>query len=165
MDHFDWNKLSRTIYLNEDFSRVYQMIGTPAGLTEWFLGRTEFTNGNGYTRLPNELVQTGDEYLWEWLAVELELKGKMEEVDGKSMVRFTFGKAGVVTISLTRKNERTRLELSQVGHPDQEYDRKAQANCFACWTFFLTNLKSVVEHGIDLRETWEGEPEVEFLNR
>ncbi len=25
-------------------------------------------------------------------------------------------------------------------------------NCQTCWTYFLTNLKAYLEHGIDLRE-------------
>ncbi|MHC4505510.1 MAG: hypothetical protein ACYTFI_19570 [Planctomycetota bacterium] len=50
-------------------------------------------------------------------------------------------------------NEHTELRLIQTGIPNTPEGRVfGHLNCRSCWIFFLTNLKSVLDGGRDLRD-------------
>lgn len=46
----------------------------------------------------------------------------------------------------------TEIKLTQSNNKPSELNEFGFINCCVCWSFFLTNLKSVGESHIDLRE-------------
>lgn len=82
--------------------------------------------------------------------------GEIVEVNGTDLIKFTFGGASAanMTVSVTIKNEEGEkiVELTQENIPEDEDGKtKYHLGCMEGWTFYLANLKSILEGGIDLR--------------
>ncbi|MOA18137.1 hypothetical protein D3C78_1384290 [compost metagenome] len=79
-------------------------------------------------------------------------RGQVLEVNGKDFLKFTFGKAGVVSVELKQEEGETVVEITQSEIPTDERSKVYyHLGCSEGWTFYLANLKSVTEGGIDLR--------------
>lgn len=150
--NFNMNEFSHSILLNTTPRSVFEYAATPEGLTKWFIGNAEYTR-NGNLVPSEELISAGDSYRWKWLAKDYETTGKTIQVIKDERIKFTFGSMFEINVSVVAENSRTRFTLSQNYKPGTAKNDFAHINCCVCWAFFLTNLKSVVEHGIDLRET------------
>jgi uncharacterized protein YndB with AHSA1/START domain len=151
-DNFNWNEFTHAIYLNAPVGKVYEYVATAAGITKWFIGEAKYYYKNLNIRLGNEHSKKGDSFLWKWLNKDLELKGLVIESQENKIFKFTFSPLYFVTISITSEGDKTKLTLKQEYQPNAERDEFNFLNCCTCWVFFLTNLKSVIENGIDLRE-------------
>jgi len=66
----------------------------------------------------------------------------------KTRVSLTFGSMEV-EVSFESVEGGTKVVLQQSGIEDKVF---SHMNCRSCWLYFMTNLKSVLEHGIDLRD-------------
>ena len=67
-------------------------------------------------------------------------------------MQFTFAGECLVDIKLSQQNEDVVVELTQKNIPtDDESKRGVRLGCDSGWTFYLVNLKSVYEGGLDLR--------------
>ena len=78
--------------------------------------------------------------------------GEFLEVDPPRFVAFTFGSMRVA-VTVRAVDEDVEVRLEQTGCAPTDPERAWQhLNCRSCWVYFLTNLKSVLEHGIDLRD-------------
>ena len=73
----------------------------------------------------------------------------------ETKIRFGwYSNRGWVEVRLEPHGDETLVELSQGMDEGTEDERLSpQVDCKLGWTFFLANLKSVYEGGIDLRET------------
>jgi uncharacterized protein YndB with AHSA1/START domain len=151
-NNFNMNEFSHSILLNAPLEEVFRYSATPNGLTKWFIGAAEYTH-SGKPVPGEELISTGDTYNWKWLAKDFETTGKVVEVIKDERLKFTFGSMFEITISVAAENNRTRFTLTQNYTAGAVKNDFAHINCCVCWAFFITNLKSVIEHGIDLRET------------
>ena len=70
----------------------------------------------------------------------------------KDLFKFTFGEAGVCTVRIIEENGIRIVELVQTDIPDDERGKHYwHVGCKTGWTFYLANLKSLMEGGIDLR--------------
>jgi hypothetical protein len=140
--------------LYADRSRVFQLIATARGLECWFLGKVDFIRGQDGLLPDGSALQAGDDYSWTWQK-GYSIRGKvLDFADGE---RFEFSFGGPFTVHF-RLNERaadkiTELELVQRNSDPSPANEFGFLNCCVCWTFFLTNLKSVAEQGVDLRES------------
>ncbi|MEO8664169.1 MAG: SRPBCC domain-containing protein [Ignavibacteria bacterium] len=150
--NFSKEKFTHGIYLNAPAERVFEIIATPSGITKWFIGKAKYYYKDMNIRLGNEVIQKGDSYLWTWLNKDLELKGIITAVDENKIFQFTFSPLYIVTIKINSEGNKTMLTLKQEYQESAVMDEFNFINCCTCWVFFLTNLKSVIEHGIDLRE-------------
>ena len=162
-DNFNKKEFSHGILLKADREKVFEYISTGSGLSKWFIGSADYFYNDKSIRLGNEIAKRGDSYLWKWLKKDLELKGFITESDGSSEFGFTFGASFFVKIKISESAGRTKLVLRQCYQESAAENEFGFINCCVCWVFFLTNLKSVIEHGIDLRET-EAESEM-LVNR
>jgi len=151
--NFNMEKFHHSIYLNVPVKEVYDLFGTAAGLTKWFLGITEYTSGSGFLRNENEFIEAGDTYSWHWLSKDLSISGKVLDVIEGKMAKFTFGKTFNVQMEVKENSGRTLFTLKQEYAEKAGKNDFAHINCCVCWAFFITNLKSVIEYGNDLRET------------
>lgn len=78
--------------------------------------------------------------------------GEILEANGKDRFRFSFGKAGICTVTIKEENGQHIVELVQDNIPDDEQGKHYwHLGCKTGWTFYLANLKSLLEGGIDLR--------------
>ena len=105
-------------------------------------------------RLDHEPIQVGDKYLWLWHGYPdgTQETGSILDCNGTDHLVFSFGKAGVCTVRIYEEQGATLVELRQDEIPDDDKSRlNYHAGCMAGWTFYLANLKSLMEGGIDLR--------------
>ncbi len=151
-ENFNWNEFTHGIYLNAPVGKVYEYIATASGITKWFVGEAKYYYKNLNIRLGKEWSVKGDSFLWKWMNKDFELKGLVTESRSDRTFGFTFSPLYFVTISLAPEGDKTKLTLKQEYQPGSEKDEFNFLNCCTCWVFFLTNLKSVAENGIDLRE-------------
>ena len=151
---FTWGKFSRSIIISKKPEDVFLYIATAKGLTKWLLEAASFFTLANETQLLNlSFANELDTYHWVWKGKNYELQGQVLDCDvQRKRISFTLGEACTVEITLTEHEGSTLLKLTQQAVPGKTYDQMRQVNSYAYWTFFLTNLKSVVEHEIDLRE-------------
>lgn len=152
-DSFNMQSFRHSIYLNKPVEKVYNLVGTASGLTKWFIGHAVYESPEGEKRKFDDYVVHGDEFEWDWLQKDLSITGRVLEAEKNSHFKFTFGNSFIVTITVKEVNERTLFTLAQEYVHDADKNNFAHINCCVCWGFFITNLKSVMEYGNDLRET------------
>jgi len=150
----DWTKFVKRIPVKADAKAIYLAICTPAGFEKWFLRNAIFFDHNEVRRHPNEIIQTGDTYIWNWHGHPDTTKeeNKVLEINGKDMIRFGFADNTIVTIQIKNEAEETIVELTQENiKPDEDPKTNLYIGCGEGWTFYLANLKSIMEGGLDLR--------------
>lgn len=154
MAHHDWSRFTRRINIKAPKLAVYRHFVVPANMETWFVRDASFRVSNGELRNKNSQIYAADTYEWLWYGqpdtvVE---KGKVIEANGVDRIQFSFTAGAIVTIELTNGGENTVITLTQEGIPTDD-NAKANYNleCQVGWTFYLTNLKSILEGGIDLR--------------
>lgn len=150
---FNMDSFHHSIYLNKPVNEVYKYAATANGFTKWFIGEAEFISAGGKNRGKDELVSEGDKYTFKWLAKDYSVTGEVQQVSENSSIRFTFGSSFIVTITVKEDTGRTLFTLKQEYNSSAAKNDFAHINCCVCWGFFVTNLKSVIEYGNDLRET------------
>lgn len=151
--NFNMERFHHSIYLNKPAGEVYDLFGKAGGLTKWFIGESVYTTSSGKKRGDNEYIETSDENYWHWLAKDLSISGKVLEAAEGKKVKFTFGNAFIVSMEAKEDSGRTLFTLKQEYSGGGEKNDFAHINCCVCWAFFITNMKSVLEFGHDLRET------------
>lgn len=154
MSSNNWDEFTLRINIRADRQVIYQAWATRAGMEGWFLRMSEYKDKHGNPRAAGELVEAGDSYKWLWYGWTDEVMetGEILAVDGQSHFRFSFGKAGICTVSIREELGEHLLELKQEDIPSDEDGRfHWHVGCKTGWTFYLANLKSVLEGGIDLR--------------
>ena len=154
MQDFDWTTFTVRVPVNAPPDKLYACWATRAGMEYWFLRRSQYKKPDGSERGPEEPVQQGDTYRWLWYGWpdEVEEFGKILDCNGKNYLKFSFGKAGNCTVTIKKENDQPLVELVQDQIPDEEEGKHYwHLGCKTGWTFYLANLKSLLEGGIDLR--------------
>jgi uncharacterized protein YndB with AHSA1/START domain len=154
----NFDSFELAVYVNVPSSSLYNCWICSGLLEEWFLKKATFIEPVDLARQPDEPCKTGDSYWWEWSDGTTEV-GEVLEVT-ENAFSFTFGTGVVVKVefeggdrSLVVLNQRHSME-------DETQKQRTYVSCLQGWTFFLTNLKSFLEGGVDLREH---EPDRAFL--
>jgi hypothetical protein len=150
----DWSSFTKRIPINAFVEDIYEAWATRGGIESWFLRLAEFSNIHDELRRSVEFVESGDKYLWAWHGWndEANQTGEILEANGVDFFKFTFHAPMTVTVKIIRENETNLLELTQENIPPDEVSRKNYfVGCGEGWTFYLANLKSVLEGGLDLR--------------
>ncbi|WP_290970699.1 SRPBCC domain-containing protein [Flavobacterium sp.] len=87
-----------------------------------------------------------------WYLYDDAMKGKIVSANGKDQLQFTFEGNCLVDINLSEANGYTIVELRHHNIPTDDYSKQyIRLGCSNGWHFYLTNLKSVYEGGLDLR--------------
>ena len=107
---------------------------------------------------PHHIVQPGDKYDWLWHGWPDTTgeSGTILRAESHEIIKFTFGGDAasliVVTVSIIVKNSVSIIELTQENIPDTDSAKVIyHLGCCEGWGFYLVNLKSFLEGGIDLR--------------
>lgn len=166
---YDWSRFKKQIFITADPQEVFLAWAVPQNIEQWFIAQADYSTPDGSDRPAAETVKAGDHYHWRWHQ-DIEATGTVLEVIENEKLRFTFGDKEkgsgekiVVTVTCTPQNGETLLELAQ---ENMAVTPKAQVGwhlgCNLGWSFFMTNLKALLEHGVDLRET---DPERAYASR
>jgi uncharacterized protein YndB with AHSA1/START domain len=153
MDAFNWGSFTVRIPVNASIEKLYWCWATRAGMEYWFLRLSEYRKQDGSLRNEDEFVQQSDTYNWLWHGwgddtVEL---GTILACNGKDFLKFSFGKAGNCAVTIKEEAAQTIVELVQDEIPSDERGMQYyHVGCKTGWTFYFTNLKSLLEGGVDL---------------
>lgn len=154
MAAFDWKTFTVRVPVNAPVEKLYWCWATREGIEFWFLRLSDYKNPDGTPRQNNEYVQKGDKYTWRWhgWSDEVTEYGEILDCNGKDFFKFTFSSAGNCAVTIKQENGQNIVELVQDEIPDDEQGRHLyQLGCKTGWTFYLANLKSLLEGGVDLR--------------
>ncbi len=138
MQNFDWTSFTLKIAIKSTIYSIYNAWTSSEEIEKWFLSKAEFNP---------DLT-----YKWEWFLYEEIETGKITQANGKDFFEFTFAGDCLVTINLSTEHEYTVVTLTQSNIPtDDSSKRNIRLGCHNGWSFYLVNLKSVYEGGLDLR--------------
>lgn len=142
------------INIESTTQKIYDAWTTQAGLESWFLRQAEFTRPDGIVRQRNEYFQKGDTYEWRWHGYPDDVYERREVLvaNGRDYLSFRFSGDCIVSIRVFEETGETICELTQENiQPDEQSRIHYYHGCSLGWTFYLANLKSLLEGGIDLR--------------
>lgn len=143
---------------NTDIRSLYEAWATEAWLKKWFLRKASFYVIVGRQREPEEFILKEDTYEWYWegwddSAMET---GEILEANGTDQIKFTFSKGTIVTVDIYSRNGMSIIELTQENIPEEpDPTKNLYIQCQTGWLFYMANLKSVLEGGVDLRNKKE----------
>ena len=152
--HTNWTKFTKRIPVKAEISKVYKAWSSQRELEKWFLRKAEFTKPDGSLRNPDDEIQKGDYYGWWWHGYPDSVfeKKQIVETNSKDFLQFGFTLDCIVSVKLFTLEEETIVELTQDNIPlDDNPATNLHVGCGEGWTFYLANLKSYLEGGIDLR--------------
>jgi uncharacterized protein YndB with AHSA1/START domain len=138
---YDWTQFTLRIFIRKPPSRVFKAWTDAKLITAWFTEKTVF-----------EPKKNGRIY-FEWLAGD-KFETRVDSIVKNRSVTFPFGGKGEkVTVKFKKDGKGCVCELRQYAMGTSPKDRWVMhRGCIQGWTFFLANLKSYLEHGIDLRD-------------
>jgi len=154
MKAFSWKTFTVRIPVSTPVQKLYDCWGTRKGIEYWFLKMGEFRKADGALRGNDEYIETGDAYRWSWHGWPDDLieEGVVLDCNGRDRFVFSFGNAGKCTVNIHDHQGLSIVELIQEDIPDDETGmQRFHLGCKTGWTFYLANLKSLMEGGIDLR--------------
>ena len=154
MSTYNWKQFSKRVPIKASPKAIYDAWATQQGLESWFLRLAEFTKTDGSLRPKNSHIEKGDTYKWLWFGYEdavVEVQ-KVLKANGWDQLQFGFSGGCIVTVSIRQENGETICELVQDMPMDDENEQQFfYIECGKGWTFYLSNLKSILEGGLDLR--------------
>ncbi|MBM4098439.1 MAG: hypothetical protein FJ260_00565 [Planctomycetes bacterium] len=164
----DWLGFTQAVHLRAPAAAVWRAVATPEGMERWFLLRADASTADGRELPRDRALEPGARLRLTWpTVVDTDAAGRAvpgEVSEGDEVLRaeppqrlrisWYEGKGWVEFRIVPRPDGRVTVELEQRMHPTADFRQleSAYVGCHAGWAFFLTNLKSVLEHGIDLRE-------------
>ena len=151
---YDWSRFTVRINVNAPVDKLYQGWATREGIEYWFLRFSEYKKADGAVRGNKEFVEKGDAYTWRWHGYpdSVTEEGTILELNGKDFFKFSFGKAGICSVTIKQEQEETIVEMLQENIPTDEQGMEYyHVGCKTGWTFHFANMKSIFEGGIDLR--------------
>ena len=152
MKDFDWTQFTKRIAIKAPLEDLYNAWTSSNELEKWFLKKARFFDENNQEISLSEPVSPKMTYLWNWFLYEETEKGEITIANGKDHVQFTFAGSCLVDVTFSREHDHTVVELKQTGIPlDDKSKQFIRLGCSSGWSFYLVNLKSVFEGGLDLR--------------
>jgi uncharacterized protein YndB with AHSA1/START domain len=137
---YDWTQFTLKVAINKSVASVFRAWTDDKVVSKWFTEKTVIQprkNGRIY---------------FEWLAGD-KLDAKVISISKNRHFTFPFGSKGErVTIKFVKDGRGSICELRQYNMLTTPKSRwEMHRGCIQGWTFFLANLKSYLEYGVDLR--------------
>ncbi|HMG66291.1 MAG TPA: SRPBCC domain-containing protein [Chitinophagaceae bacterium] len=154
MTSHNWKQFIKRIPVRSSTQAIFKAWSTQEGLESWFLKLAEFKTPNGILRNRNEPIQKGDRYKWLWFGYDDSVAEENEIVFSNETDELQFIFSGECIVKVRVKEEAGEIicELEQtMPMEDETEQRYFFIECGKGWTFYLTNLKSILEGGPDLR--------------
>lgn len=150
-----WSEIRLRINIDTTIDKVYRAWATQAGLESWFLREAPVKDNKGKSKNGTDAMIKGDTYTWKWHGFpdDVALEGRVLETNGRDKFVFSFSMECPVTISIYKEHEQVIVELVEENIPTEVAGPmfKHYLSNTTGWTFYLTNLKSVLEGGLDMR--------------
>lgn len=152
MKNFDWTAFSLKILVKASMSDVYNAWTKASELEKWFVKKGNFSNKERQVISKETSAENGFSYEWNWYLYEPTERGRYLQANGKDHIQFTFAGDCIVDVKLSEKEGSILVELSQKDIPTDDISKKEiRLGCQNGWAFYLVNLKSKCEGGLDLR--------------
>ncbi|AIM37504.1 hypothetical protein KO02_12995 [Sphingobacterium sp. ML3W] len=152
MDNFDWTSFTKRIAIKSSLSEIYGAWTIATNLEKWFLESVVFHTAEGNLLEPTTPVEGGVRYDWYWYLDSAPMHGEILNANGKDFLQFTFEGSTIVDVRLSTHEEYVIVELQHHDIPQDNYSKQyIRLGCSNGWAFYLHNLKSIYEGGIDLR--------------
>ena len=149
MDQLDWTTFTRKINIAASKDAILKAWLSQEELEKWFLSSAEFFEGNILIDR-TKIIQPGQNYKWMWYTSDNVAEGEVLEVDSDSL-SFTFLGCHVL-VTIMKEADEQILTITQSKIPTDDATKMGTyLECTRGWTFYMTNLKSVLEGGLDLR--------------
>ncbi len=141
----DTSKFTKRIRIKCLPEEAFEKWVTVEGLQSWFLTRAEFSSG--------ERAEAGASFNLEW-AEGTKDRGEITVLVQPANFEFSwYDGQGRVRVHFSPVDTGTLIELTHTVASMGEQHLEEYVDCRDGWTFYLANLKSVIEGGLDLRET------------
>ncbi len=122
--------------------RVFDALTNPDTLVKWFLSKAAVES------------RKGGAYSFDWIG-GYHMTGRVKGFDSNKAVAYSWhdklpsGESAetLASFEVHRQGDGTLLKLLHTGFTDPEHF----AECASRWGYYLTNMKSVLDHGADLR--------------
>ena len=151
MEAYDWSQFHVRMYYLAPLPQVFRRFSTAEGLESFFIYKAQHLSADGASRAADKIVQSGDLYHWTYVH-DFEHGGTYTHVERDRLVQFTFGTMSVA-IHFRETEGATEVDLHQTNCAIEDPERAWQhVNCRSCWIYFLTNLRSVLAGGPDVRD-------------
>jgi uncharacterized protein YndB with AHSA1/START domain len=148
----NWERFTKKLVIQAPPSTIYQHWAQAILVEKWFLRNCNYITYQGQKRPKNESTLAGDSYIWEWYNWDGQEKGQVINSDPNRLLVFSFSGAEV-EVSLDKLTSGTLVSLTQSKIPiDDENKFNVFYGCGTAWSFWLTNLKAFIEHGIVLHD-------------
>lgn len=152
MENFDWTSFTKKIAVKAPIADIYNAWTKAHELERWFLEKVIFTDSNETALDPNINVSADCTYNWFWYLYKEPMHGIIRKANGTDFFQFSFEGECLVDVKLREKEGYTIVELKQYNIPVDDHSKQfIRLGCASGWTFYLINLKSIYEHGLDLR--------------
>lgn len=151
MSKIDWTSFTLRIPVRASMTALYKAWTSAAELERWFLQRALHAGPDGKPLKGTAKLAAGCTYTWEWYGYDGVEQGRILKANGKDHLRFTFADSEV-DLKLRKVGRQVVVELVQSHIPtDEASKRDIWIGCHRGWTFWLANLKSMYEGGLNLR--------------
>ena len=152
MKNFDWTSFTKRIAIRSSLSEIYDAWTVAANLEKWFLERVNFQAKGSNLPENTKQAEGGTQYDWYWYLDATPMHGEIISANGKDFLQFTFEGSSLVDVKLSVLDEYVIVELRHHNIPQDDNSKQhIRLGCSSGWAFYLHNLKSVYEGGIDLR--------------
>ena len=152
MDPEKWKRMDQVIYVEAPKESLYAALATAKGVIGWCSMEAVLTDADGEALPPGEAAVAGGGFKYIWHTGHTE-SGEFLEANGVDRLRYTFGEGILVTMTLEDTEDGSVLvRLAQTHDRSDEENLRIMLGFKEGWAFYLTNLKSVLEGGLDLRD-------------
>ncbi|MET4142124.1 SRPBCC domain-containing protein [Pedobacter sp. UYP1] len=152
MKNFDWTSYTKRIAVKAPLAIIYAAWTQAEELEKWFLEEVKFLDKEGRLISEKANAQENFTYNWKWYSYEDTMRGRILHANGKDFFQFTFEGECIVDVKLTVTGDYTIIELIHKNIPTDDNSKQyIRLGCASGWAFYLLNLKSVYEGGLDLR--------------
>ncbi len=151
METINWSTFNKRIHVRASLEKLFNAWTTQSNLEKWFLKSAQFYTKEGNLKDEKTMIEPGDTYSWKWHGSDFTGEGEILKHNGKNYLEFTF-LGCVVSVEIKSEEGENVVEIIQKEIPlDEESKMNLYVGCSRGWTFYATNLKSILEGGIDLR--------------
>jgi len=148
----DWTSFTLKIGIKSSLKTMYDAWTKPEEIERWFLENCRFYDSEKKSMPADQNITDGGTYEWSWYLYDIVENGRIIKANGKDFIQFTFAGECLVDVKLDEFGKYVSVQLKQHNIPTDENARfSIRIGCMEGWTFYLTNLKSCYENGIDLR--------------
>lgn len=152
MKNFDWTQFTRKMYIEAPIQKIYDAWAKPEEIERWFLEKACYFDLDEKLLSRKHPISEGLSYEWDWYLYDITEKGKILYANQKDHIQFTFAGNCIVDVKLKEFEKGTIVILNHKDIPtDDDSKYNIRLGCYGGWSFFLVNLKSVYEGGLDLR--------------